>query len=228
MLLSALYKANGEVAVGSEAVRTEVREQEERINGPKECFPSVAAAMMYEMRPPKELPAGRDWVEEVCTWERFESALKRAGADTGVGKGGFAGYLIRKAPEEVQRLYYETICGILRGREYPPTWKSWIALLAMKKNEDPRDLSRRRDLWLMPHSLKVAARMMTGEFERASHEGVPASQAGFRRMEQILWGATTTRADERRGDENTWATTRGMRGACDRSAVSSRLRRVSA
>ena len=42
---------------------------------------------------------------------------------------------------------------------------------------------------------------------------------GARRMEQILWGTTTTRADERRGDEDTWATTRGMRGACDSSAV---------
>ena len=44
--------------------------------------------------------------------------------------------------------------------------------------------------------------------------------AGARRMEQILWGTTTTRADERRGDEDTWATTRGMRGARGGSTVS--------
>ena len=44
--------------------------------------------------------------------------------------------------------------------------------------------------------------------------------AGARRMEQILWGATTTGADERRGDEDTWATTRGMRGARGGSTVS--------
>ena len=43
--------------------------------------------------------------------------------------------------------------------------------------------------------------------------------AGARRMEQVLWGTATTGTDERRGDEDTWATTRGMRGACDSSAV---------
>mmetsp|Transcript_6003 Transcript_6003/g.14867 ORF Transcript_6003/g.14867 Transcript_6003/m.14867 type:complete len:81 (-) Transcript_6003:135-377(-) len=34
--------------------------------------------------------------------------------------------------------------------------------------EDPRDFGRRRDVWLMPHSLKVAARMLMCEFESAS------------------------------------------------------------
>ena len=50
----------------------------------------------------------------------------------------------------------------------------------MKPGEDPREFGRRRDVWLMPHSLKVAARMLMFEFEeRACGDTVPASQSGF-------------------------------------------------
>ena len=49
----------------------------------------------------------------------------------------------------------------------------------MKPGEDPRELGRRRDLWLMPHSLKIMARILNHELERAAGGSVPGSQAGF-------------------------------------------------
>ena len=56
----------------------------------------------------------------------------------------------------------------------------WECVLLMKLGEDPREFGRRRDVWLMPHSLKVAARMMMFEYEeRACGRTVPASQSGF-------------------------------------------------
>ena len=49
----------------------------------------------------------------------------------------------------------------------------------MKKDEDPRELSRRRDLWLVPHGQKLCMRLILGEYDDAAHKHVPASQAGF-------------------------------------------------
>ena len=48
-----------------------------------------------------------DWVDEVCTWARFQQALSKAEQGTAVGEDGFSACLLKKAPEEVQRCYYD-------------------------------------------------------------------------------------------------------------------------
>ena len=62
----------------------------------------------------------------------------------------------------------------------PEQWREWVSVLAMKKGEDPRDLSRRRDLWLAPHGLKVVTRCLSKEYDDAAHRAAPASNTGFR------------------------------------------------
>ena len=47
---------------------------------------------------PEQQPAKADWADDVCTWERFERAVGRSGADVGVGSDGYCGYLMRKVP----------------------------------------------------------------------------------------------------------------------------------
>ena len=54
-------------------------------------------------------------------------------------------------------------------------------MLAMKPGEDPRELGRRRDLWLMPHGQKLVMRLLQTEYDRAADESVPGGQAGFTR-----------------------------------------------
>ena len=182
--LSALYKdgdkEKGVVVTGARAVLDETRAQAARINGPKQTFPEVAKQLMEQIRPfPEQQQRREGWACEVCTWERYERAVGRAGADVGVGADGYAGYLTRKASGEVRRNYYDALVDVLAEGDFPPEWKLWECVLMMKPGEDPREFGRRRDIWLMPHSLKVASRMLMFEYEEVACRYVPASQSGF-------------------------------------------------
>ena len=129
-----------------------------------------------------ERPAGGgglDWVEQVCTWERFKWALRRIKAKTAVGEDGWSAYLLRMAPECVQRAYFEDLKCIIRERAFPAEWLERVAVLAMKAGEHPANLPRRRDLWIEAHGSKLAMLMLGGEYERACKEAVPGSQGGF-------------------------------------------------
>ena len=184
VLLSSLYKdgdsEKGEVITGAGNVLAETRKQAAGINGAKESFPAVAEQLMQQLRPfPEQHEPKREWSKEVCTWERFERAVGRAGADVGVGSDGYSGYLTRKASLPARRLYFDILRDMLEKHDFPPAWKLWECVLLMKPGEDPRELGRRRDIWLMPHSLKVAARMLMCEYEEACGRHVPSSQAGF-------------------------------------------------
>ena len=56
---------------------------------------------------------------------------------------------------------------MVRARAWPPEWKKWMAMLAMKKDEDPaRDLTRRQDLWVTCHGQKIVMRMMNERTKR--------------------------------------------------------------
>ena len=71
---------------------------------------------------------GGDWVEAVCTWRRFKAALAKAEPDTAVGEDGFSAYLLKRAPEEVQRSYYEALKVVIRERAYPEEWLERVAM----------------------------------------------------------------------------------------------------
>jgi hypothetical protein len=165
---------------GAEAVIAETRKQTAGINGEKESFPEITQQLMQQLRPfPQEQTARQGWATEVCTWERFERAIGRAGADVGVGSDGYSGYLTRKASLASRRLYFDIMRDVLEGHDFPQEWKLWECVLLMKPGEDPREFGRRRDIWLMPDSLKVAARMLMCEYEEVCGRYVPASQSGF-------------------------------------------------
>ena len=58
---------------------------------------------------------------------------------------------MKKAPEEVQRGYYEDLKVVIRERAFPPEWLERVAMLHMKTGEHPANLPRRRDLWVEAH-----------------------------------------------------------------------------
>ena len=122
-----------------------------------------------------------DWVEEVCKWERFTEGLQRTTATKGVGCDAWNAYMLRKAPERVQRGYYENLKSMIRAKEFPEEWRERIAMLEMKPGEDPLNLGRRRDLWLECHGSKLTMWLLGAEYEEAAEWTVPASQAGSAR-----------------------------------------------
>ena len=97
-----------------------------------------------------------------------------------MGIDGFPAYILRRMPEALRRDYHADLCAMLRSRQLPEQWKEWVSVLAMKKGEDPRDLSRRRDLWLAPHALKTVTRCLSKEYDEAVYKAAPASNTGFR------------------------------------------------
>ena len=117
--LSSLYKdgdKDKEVVTGAKAVLEEVRQQAAAINGPKQAFPEVTRALMTQLRAfPAQPQRKPGWAREICTWERYERAVARAGADVGVGKDGYSGYLTRKASPEVRRAYYDALMDVLEA-----------------------------------------------------------------------------------------------------------------
>ena len=69
---------------------------------------------------------------------------------------GLTPSLLRRASEKVQRVYHARIEHMIRTRSFPVEYSTWIAMLVLKgKDKDPNDLSRRRDLWVVPHDQKL-------------------------------------------------------------------------
>ncbi|EOD18201.1 hypothetical protein EMIHUDRAFT_196329 [Emiliania huxleyi CCMP1516] len=85
--------------------------------------------------------------EEVLTWAACEKAIRRFKKGKAVGSDLLDGYLLRIATEDIQRDYWRLLVEIVETEAYPREWNDWIAMLAMKPGEDPKELERRRDLW---------------------------------------------------------------------------------
>ena len=184
VLLSAVFanddREAGVVVATARKVLEEVRRLSERTNRAGRSFPDIARQMMRRLRPFPETPARDEgWVETHIGYEAFEEALRKTGANIGVGVDGFPAYILRKMPIQVRKDYHKDLAGIVASGDYPADWKQWVALLAMKPGEDARELGRRRDLWLAPHALKLVTRCLTKEFDRAVHHTAPASNTGF-------------------------------------------------
>ena len=186
----------------------EVAQQTTYINRQRACFPETAAHLMDlvgltaptttdSVTPP--LPpvtdmadggSGAAWVDSLCTFAHFKAGLAKIKIDTGVGVDRWSAYLLRKAPDDVQRGYWRDLTRCIAQHRFPESFTNWNCMLAMKPGEDPYDLSRRRDLWLMPHGQKLTMRLLQTEYDRAADEVVPGGQAGFTRRrgapEQML------------------------------------------
>ena len=89
---------------GGTQVREHARMLGERINEDKAVAMDVVRAIMaYGTRATAPAAAGGDWVDDVCTWERFQQGLQKTAAQKGVGCDGWNAYLLRRAPEATQR-----------------------------------------------------------------------------------------------------------------------------
>ena len=98
--------------------------------------------------------------EEVLTWAACEKAIRRFKKGKAVGSDLLDGYLLRIATEDIRKDYWRLLVEIVETKAYPREWNDWIAMLAMKPGEDPKELERRRDLWVQPQSLKGLMRML--------------------------------------------------------------------
>ena len=87
----------------------------------------------------------KEWADRKITFKRFQASLARSKAMKGCGHDGWNDYLLRKAPEEVQGMYYDVVKMMIQEKAFPSGWKGWTATFAMKPREDPRKLGRRRD-----------------------------------------------------------------------------------
>ena len=178
-------EANG-MATGAANVLAEAREQGRAINAPRHMAATVVKDIITwagkgdigrRTRPATTMEA-EDWVDDVCTWERYLAGVAKTTATKGVGADGFNAYLLKKATEATQRRYWTALKGCIRKRTWPEQWKDRIAMLAMKPGEEPANLARRRDLWLECHGSKLTMWLLGAEYEAAAGWTVPASQAG--------------------------------------------------
>ena len=177
---------------GAARVRGEAQWYGQQRHRAGQANPTVAKHVMHEMW---EGLAGAckagEALERACSWESFEAAVVRCQAEKGVGVDGWNAYLLRKSPVNVRRAYWQCLVEMIKTTTFPPEYKRWVAMLAIKgADENPRDLTRRRDLWIVCHGQKIIMRMLNPEYERAAEAGVPLSQAGYARgrgtTEQVL------------------------------------------
>ena len=133
-------------------------------------------------------------------WESFCRAVDKADKAKAVGPDGFNAYLLRMAPLNMQKMYWRAICEMVRTSTYPPEYKEWTAMLAMKPGEDARDLTRRRDLWITCHGQKIIMRMLNTEYERAADASVSWLGGRLHAWTERAGGYTCTSAGPRAVD----------------------------
>jgi len=180
-------RAAGKIAATPAAVREAARDiganrlAETKVNMPavKRMLEKYWPAPTGTTPPTRTAPTSTRALDKACSWASFQRALSKCSKDKATGYDGFNAYLVRKAPKTVQQQYHNAISGMIRTREFPAAYHHWIASLAMKKDEDPRELGRRRDLWTSTHGQKIIMRMLQPEYDRAARQSVPASQAGW-------------------------------------------------
>ena len=164
------------VVTGPE-LKEEVKNAATKINARKEIDMRAVDSLLKLAGESKTVGTVR--AAELCSWPACARAIAKAKKGKGMGIDGFDGYLVKLMPVEMQQRYSEILRGIVSEKHVPMEWNQWIAVLAVKPGEDPKQLSRRRDLWLQCHSLKCVMRMMAVELDRAAEWAVAVSQAGF-------------------------------------------------
>ena len=172
-------KEKGEVVRGP-GIREEVVKIGTKINAKRAAdMPAVRELLAWLKEYPSEGRKHVNVAKDICTWEACKKAINGAKPGKGLGPDGFDGYLLRQGPEELQKLYHGILINIVETEQYPAEWNDWIAMLAMKPGEDPKEMGRRRDLWLQCHSEKCLMRMVKEHYDHVAWETVPSSQAGF-------------------------------------------------
>ena len=117
----------------------EVEQQAKEINKDKEVNVITVQNLLDWIMFDNEGREHKDVVREICTWEECKKAIGKFKKGTGVGIDGWDGYLMRQSPMEIQRAYHKILQDIVSTNDFPEEWNEWIAMLAMKTDEDPRE-----------------------------------------------------------------------------------------
>lgn len=97
-------KRKGVELRGPEKVREEAARIGARIHAwrqePIEALEDLMAWLSETRKRRAPRKRGGDWVDEVCTWDRFRWAIKRMQADTAVGEDGWSAYLLKQGARD--------------------------------------------------------------------------------------------------------------------------------
>ena len=150
----------------------------------------------------------------LMTDENIEKGLKRFRVRQGVGVGGFSGIWIARACAATKARYAtllrEVAADVLIAADAlerahddharriaielirqaaPPGWTQWVIMLLTKPGKALDVLSKRRDICLQPHSLKLCANAVAPHYANVQEHTQPVANTGFR-----MHGAATTTA----------------------------------
>ena len=146
--------------------------------------------------------------------DNIDRGLQRFRARQGVGVGGFSGIWITRAGAPTRKRYVQalrdTAADVLVAADAldrarcpqtrrvavqmirdaaPKGWTQWIIMLLTKPGKALDVLSKRRDICLQPHSLKLCANAVAPHYAAVQERTQPESNTGFREH-----GAATTTA----------------------------------
>ena len=162
------------------AVKTEVHKVATRINAKRTVHMATVRELLEWLHKfPADTERQQPIADRLCSHSQLRAAIRYAKPAKGLGIDGFDAYSLKWMPEEMFEAYHRIMHNIIQNRDFPHEWNNWIALLALKPDEDPKKLGRRRDLWLQCHNAKIMERLLMAEYDHASWQAVPASQAGF-------------------------------------------------
>ena len=169
-------------------------------------------------------------MQTLMTDASIDRGLQRFRARQGVGVGGFSGIWIARASAPTRLRYAQALrdtaadvivaadalerAGSPQDRRVaiemirdaaPQGWTQWIIMLLTKPGKALDVLSKRRDICLQPHSLKLCANAVAPHYAKVQEHVQPESNSGFRERgaatAAALWLGLTKEeaASERKG-----------------------------
>ena len=147
----------------------------------------------------------RSTMERLITETATQAGMQRFREVQGVGVGGFSGVWIARASEASQERYMQALRGAAADvraaadeleqadtaeksraaraavrRAAPEGWTNWLVILLNKPGKPLDVVSKRRDIYLQPHSLKLLMNGFKPHYDRAQRMAQPESNTGFR------------------------------------------------
>ena len=104
--------------------------------------------------------------------------LMSRNGDKGAGVDRFTLSILQQAPEPVLHMFHEAVTDMMKYGRYTG-FKTWVAVLLRKKKEDPRKFDRLRDIWLIPHTIKLITAMLDEELKKTCQVKATHANAGF-------------------------------------------------
>ena len=122
--LATMRTADGTVLQEPAAIRREAAAHGTRTLAAEPSSIPIIKQILQELMPnatDKAPPqtAEKRGLEAACTWESFQSALRRCAARKGVGSDGFNAHLLKRAPALIQRRYWIARVGCVRSKQFP-------------------------------------------------------------------------------------------------------------